>query len=331
MENKKIRFGIVGTNFIADWILEAARLEPRFEAIAIYSRTQEQADLFAEKHNIYHTYTNLEEMAKSSLIDAVYIASPNYCHASQSILFMEQGKHVLCEKPIASNAKETRQMIDCSIKNGVTLMEAMKPTLTPAFLYIKNNLNRLGTIRRYFACYCQYSSRYDKLKNGELPNAFNPDISNGAVMDLGIYTIYPMVVLFGKPSKISASGLLLHTGADGQGAVNFEYPDMSATVIYSKIANSLLPTEIQGEDGVITIDKINTIKDISIQFRNGDQENISYTEEENEYYYEIAEFINLIESKENESAINSHQASLTTMEIIDEIRSQLGIVFPADK
>lgn len=331
MLSKKIRFGIIGTNFIVDWILEAARLDPRFEAVAIYSRTQEQADAFATKHNIPHTYTDLGEMAKSPLIDAVYIASPNYCHASQSILFMEYGKHVLCEKPIASNTQETLQMINCSIKNRVTLMEAMKSTLTPGFSAIKDNLCKIGTIRRYFASYCQYSSRYDKLKSGELPNAFNPDLSNGAVMDLGIYTIYPMVVLFGKPTKISASGLLLHTGVDGQGAINFEYPNMNATVIYSKIVDSFLPTEIQGEDGVIITDRINSIKDVSIGFRNGYKENISPIDDRNEYYYEIAEFINLIESQKVESSINSHQNSLITIEIIDEIRSQLGISFPADK
>lgn len=76
-------------------------------------------------------------------------------------------------------------------------------------------------------------------------NAFRPELSNGAMMDIGIYTVYPMVVLFGRPKKIDASGIVLSSGADGQGAVNFEYEGMNATVLYSKIANSSLPTEIQ--------------------------------------------------------------------------------------
>ena len=78
-------------------------------------------------------------------------------------------------------------------------------------------------------------------------------------MDIGIYTVYPMVVLFGRPKKIQASGVVLSSGADGQGAVNFEYDGMNATVLYSKIANSSLPTEIQGEDGNILLDRINII------------------------------------------------------------------------
>ena len=107
----KVRFGVVGTNFITDWVIAGARQDERFELVAVYSRTQETADAFASKHNIPYTFTSLEEMAKSPLIDAVYIASPNFLHASQSILCMSYGKHVLCEKPFASNAKEVRASI----------------------------------------------------------------------------------------------------------------------------------------------------------------------------------------------------------------------------
>ena len=243
----KVRFGVIGTNFITDWVIAGARQDERFELVAVYSRRQETADAFAAKHQIPYTFTSLEEMAKSPLIDAVYIASPNFLHAEQSILCMKHGKHVLCEKPFASNAWEVREMIAASAKYDVTLMEAMKPTLTPNFRSVRENLGRLGTIRRYFSCYCQYSSRYDKFKEGVVLNAFRPELSNGAMMDIGIYTVYPMVVLFGRPKKIDASGIVLSSGADGQGAVNFEYEGMNATVLYSKIANSSLPTEIQGD------------------------------------------------------------------------------------
>lgn len=327
----KIRFGVIGTNFIVDTVLEAARLDPRFELTAIYSRTQESANIFAQKHLIPHTFVSLEDMAQSPLIDAVYIASPNFLHSSQSIQFMKRGKHVLCEKPFASNAEEVKAMIAASKEYDVTLMEAMKPTLTPNFKTVMETLGEVGTIRRYFSCYCQYSSRYDKLKEGIVLNAFNPAYSNGAVMDLGIYTIYPMVVLFGRPKKINATGLLLSTGVDGQGAVNFEYEGMSATVLYSKIADSHLSTEIQGEKGLISLDRINTIKEVRLRYRNSEVEHeLGYFDPKNEYYHEITEFIDLIQSGRRESAINSHQNSLITIEIIDEIRKQIGVVYPAD-
>ena len=336
---EKVRFGIVGTNFISDWVIAGARQDARFELTAVYSRKQETADTFAAKHGIPHTFTSLEEMASSPLIDAAYIASPNFLHAEQSILCMQHGKHVLCEKPLASNAREARAMIAASEQYGVTLMEAMKPTLTPNFRAVQANLKRVGTIRRYFSAYCQYSSRYDKFKEGVVLNAFRPELSNGAMMDIGVYTIYPMVVLFGKPKRIQASGILLSSGVDGQGAVNFSYDDMNATVLYSKIANSSLPTEIEGEEGNIQLDRVNIISRVTFQPRVAaasgrgtvaEPEDISVAADRDEYYYEVAEFIDLVLSGKRESAINSHTNSLLTVEIIDEVRRQLGVVYPAD-
>ena len=102
---KKIRFGVVGTNNITDWVIAGARQDERFELIAVCSRTKEHAHEFAIKHNIPHTFTSLEEMAKNPLIDAVYIATPNYVHARQSILCMNHGKHVLCEPHFCSALK----------------------------------------------------------------------------------------------------------------------------------------------------------------------------------------------------------------------------------
>lgn len=336
---KKIRFGVVGSNFITDWVLEGAKEDERFELTAIYSRTRERGEEFAAKHNIPHIFTSLEQMVSSDLIDAVYIASPNYVHASQSILAMDHGKHVLCEKPMASNAAEARKMVEAAERNGVALMEAMKSTLSPNFTAVRENLRRLGTIRRYFASFCQYSSRYDKFKEGIILNAFKPELSNGAMMDIGIYTIYPMVVLFGRPKSISAQGIVLSSGADGQGAVNMEYDGMNATILYSKIANSQLPAEIEGEEGNIHIDRIQTPVDIRFYSRQAPAsghekrsagEDISSNDSHNEYYHEIKEFIDLIEQGRIESATNSHEASIITLEIIDEVRRQLGVHYPAD-
>ncbi|MDL2282142.1 Gfo/Idh/MocA family oxidoreductase [Parabacteroides sp. OttesenSCG-928-G06] len=336
---EKVRFGVVGTNFITDWVIAGARQDERFELVAVYSRSQETATAFAEKHQIPFTFTSLEEMAGSPLIDAVYIASPNFLHASQSILCMEHGKHVLCEKPFASNAREVGEMIAAAKKNKVTLMEAMKPTLTPNFRVVQENLSRVGVVRRYLSSYCQYSSRYDKLKEGIVLNAFNPELSNGAIMDIGIYTIYPMVVLFGVPLDIQATGLLLSSGADGQGAVNFLYKEMNATVLYSKIADSYLPTEIQGEEGNIILDRVNLISKVTYkprrQAKSGrgegvQEEDISSVATKDEYYYEVKEFIDLVLAGRQESDVNSWDNSLVTLEIIDEIRRQLGVYYPAD-
>lgn len=92
---KKVRFGVIGTNFITNWMINGARQDSRFELTAVCSRHLETAEAFAAQHNIPHIFTSVEEMARSSFIDAVYIASPNFLHAEQSILCMRYGKHVL--------------------------------------------------------------------------------------------------------------------------------------------------------------------------------------------------------------------------------------------
>ncbi|MBR5484609.1 MAG: Gfo/Idh/MocA family oxidoreductase [Alistipes sp.] len=337
---KKIRFGVVGTNFITDWVIAGAREDERFELAAVCSRTQERGAEFAAKHNIPHIFTSLEDMVQSDVIDAIYIASPNYKHAEQSILAMRHGKHVLCEKPLASNAREARQMVEASKQYGVTLMEAMKSTLSPNLLAAKQNLHRIGTPRRYFASFCQYSSRYDKFKEGIVLNAFRPELSNGAMMDIGVYTLYPLIALFGRPQSINAQGVVLSSGVDGQGAVNMQYDGFNATVLYSKIANSQLPAEIEGEDGNIIIDRIQTPVDVRFYPRQApasghekraEGESLSAPETHNEYFYEVEEFINLIEQGRLESDINSHDCSIATMEVIDEVRRQLGVHYPADE
>lgn len=325
-----IRLGIVGTGFIVERIIRAAKQEPRIILSAIYSRSMERAADFADKYDIPHKFTSLEQMASSWLIDAVYIASPNSCHAMQSILFMRHGKHVLCEKPLASNAMEVRSMIEASEEFNVALMEAVKSTPTPNFMLVAQQLEKIAPVRRYFACYCQYSSRLDSLKRGIVLNAFKPELSNGAAMDIGIYTIYPMVSLFGRPKKIDAVGVKLITGVDGQGAVNFEYDEMIATVLYSKIADSSLPCEIQGDGGTIVIDRIESIDKVEVKLRGKNSEVVSESDLTDGYCCELKEFADLIEQGRRESDINSHKTSLTTIEIIDQIRKQIGVVYPAD-
>lgn len=326
---EKIRFGIVGTNKISDWVIAGGRQDERFEPVAVCSRTQLRAEEFAARHGIAHTFTSLEAMAESPLVDAIYIATPNSCHARQSILCMSRGKHVLCEKPFAGNAHEARQMIEAARRYGVTLMEAMVTTLNPNFAIVKEHLKELGTLRRYFASYCQYSSRYDNFKKGIIENAFRPELANGAVMDIGVYTIYPMIALFGRPLEVEAQSIMLHTGVDGQGAVNFRYEGMNATVLYSKIADSYLPTEIEGEEGCLLLDEIHIPKEVRLMPRKMKLQekgresaacSIGVVPDKSEYYYEVAEFINLITQGRQESAVNSWDTSLATMEVLDKVR-----------
>lgn len=325
-----IRFGVIGTNWITGEFIKGARLNEDFKLNAIYSRTEEKAKEFAKKYSVDNIYTDLNEMAKSPIIDAVYIASPNSLHAQQSIVFLNKQKHVLCEKPLASNTKEVMKMIKAAKDNKVILMEAMKTTFLPNFIAIKDNLHKIGKIRRVIANFCQYSSRYDEYKKGKLFNIFNPAFSAGSLMDIGVYCIYPVIDFFGQPREIMASGVMLESGVDGQGTVCLKYDDMEAVIIHSKITDSQVPSEIQGEKGSIVIDKVSVPYKVMIHYRNGDIEDISQPQKKEDMYYEAKEFINLIKKGKEQSKVNSYFLSLSVIKVLDEARRQMGVVFPAD-
>lgn len=106
-----IRFAVIGTNWITDRFLQAGEELADFTCTAVYSRSAEKGQAFAEKYGIDTFFTNLQQMAESDTFDAVYIASPNALHKEQAMLMMGHQKHVLCEKPFASHRKEVEEMI----------------------------------------------------------------------------------------------------------------------------------------------------------------------------------------------------------------------------
>ncbi|QJC52454.1 Gfo/Idh/MocA family oxidoreductase [Paenibacillus albicereus] len=326
-----LRIGIIGSNFITESFIDAARHVDGLQLAAHYSRSAERGAAFADKHGILRRFTDLEEMAASGELDAVYIASPNALHAEQAILFMKRGKHVLCEKPIASNSRELLEMIDASRQHGVLLLEAMKSTFLPNFAAIRDNLHRLGEVRQYFASFCQYSSRYDRYKEGEVLNAFKPELSNGSLMDIGVYCLYPLVALFGKPQTVQASAVMLESGVDGRGSLLLGYPGMEALIAHSKISDSSLPAEIQGEQGVMRIERISQPASVRLQLRGGAEEDLSRPQAANTMQYEIEAFVRLIAEGRTESDVNTFELSLAVMEVMDEARRQIGLEFPADR
>ncbi|UOF88665.1 Gfo/Idh/MocA family oxidoreductase [Fodinisporobacter ferrooxydans] len=325
-----IRFGIIGTGSITEEFIKCASVCEDFSLHAIYSRTEERAKRFAAAYSVEHIFTDLHAMAASDLIDAVYIASPNSFHAEQTILFLQNKKHVLCEKPIASNRNELTKMIHAANENKVRLMEAMKSIYLPNFKAVQDNLYKIGKIRRFFGTFCKYSSRYDLYKAGNNPNTFNPEFSNGSLMDLGVYCMYPVISLFGAPDRMMANALFLESGVDGQGSICLQYKDMEAVLIHSKITNSAIPTEIQGEKGSMMIDKISAPGKIEIIYNTGEVEDLTQQQSDYSMFYEINEFLERIKSDSPESSAHSHMLSLQVMDVLDAVRKEIGLIYPAD-
>ena len=327
-----LKIGMIGTNFISDDFCEAAAQVPGAELFAVYSRKQETGDAFAAKHNIPRVYTDYDEFLDSGL-DAVYVASPNFAHCSQTLKALDHKKHVLCEKVMAVNEQEVRSMIDCARQNNVVLLEAMRPDFDPAYDLIEQNLPRIGKLRRATFEFCQYSSRYDSFREGIIQNAFNPELGNAAVMDIGVYCIHSLVRLFGAPKNVKAFSTKLSNGFDGSGIVLLEYEDMTAEAVYSKIAVSVNPSVLQGEDGSIMIDYISKPESVSLRLREsardtlagGAIEKLPYTPVKNNMIFESQEFLKLVEKKEADHKYLKH--SLDTIRVLDEVRRQTGIRF----
>jgi predicted dehydrogenase len=198
----------------------------------------EKAKEMAEKYGASLFFDDLDALAACGEIDAIYVASPNFLHKKQSIQMMKGKKHVFCEKPAGANLRELDEMIQCAKDNGVVFMEGLRVVFTPNFKRIQESLNKLGTLRRAYLPYNQYSSRYDKFKNGIIENAFRPEMCNGAVMDLGIYPGSFMSELFGAGKVAGATAIFLNNGFDGTGTALVNYGGMMAEIVYSKISTS---------------------------------------------------------------------------------------------
>ena len=317
-----VRFGIIGTNWISGDFIEAIKITEGAEVKAVYSRKRETAEEFVKKYNIENCriFTDLEKMAESEEIDAVYVGSPNSLHSSQSILCLKNKKHVICEKPIATKVEDFDKMTAIAEENNVTLMEAMKTTFLPNIQAVRENIGRIGDIRNITANFCQYSSRYDLLKKGEVTNVFNPEFDGGSAFDIGVYPLYFVLSLFGIPNSYTGSNIFLSSGIDGAGNIILNYGDKIASVIHSKITETNIPSEILGEKGSIVINHISTADKVEIIMRNGEREDISCVQEKNQMIYELKEFISLIKKGEIESKINSFELSRKSVEILSYVR-----------
>lgn len=328
-----VRFGIVGTGRISDWVLKGAAQDPRIKVTAVCSRTVEAAEAFVQRNPLAvgaRIYTSVEEMAADPQVDAVYIGTPNQTHCEYTITALNAGKHVLCEKPLAINAEEGRQMVEAARKSGRLLMEAMVSTLNPNFIAIASRIHEIAPVHNYSSYFCQYSSKYEALKRGEVATAFKPGTA-GALRDVGVYTLYPLVALFGRPSTVSAKIAKVSTPegeVDVYGTACLGYEDMDATLTWSKAYDSFQPTELAGENGNLILDEIHIARRAEIvphaapTSGQGPKPGRTIINEGlplNEYYYEFKEFADLIEAGKTESESNSLDTSLAVLEIIDKI------------
>lgn len=259
-----VRYATIGTGWITEAFIKAASRVDGLRLTAVYSRNNEKARSFALKHNAKLAFTDIEDMASSQEIDAVYIASPNLLHFEQSMLFLKHKKHVICEKPVALSKEQAELMISTAHENGVIFMEAIMSLHTPQLDIVKRAVNEIGKISLIRIDYSQLSSKYPLLLSGENPNIFNIDMKTGCIMDIGIYCVYLLLALFPNYSNVVSSAVRLPSTLDLCGTSTFLYDDMLAVLTYSKIADTAVATEIQGSEGTITIERVSVLERISL-------------------------------------------------------------------
>lgn len=295
-----LRYGTIGTGWIAAKFIESANTVEGLRFTAAYSRSLAKARGFAGQNGCSQVFDSLEEMAASPLLDAVYIASPNALHYEQSLLFLRHGKHVLCEKPVASSPERVQALLDTARENGVVFAEAIMNTRVPQFELLRSALPRLGRLSLARLSFCQLSSKYPLLRRydageGELPNIFNPALETGAAMDIGVYCVYPALALFGGGPEISARAVRHKNGIDLCGTAVLGYEDLQVELSYSKIADGRAPSEIQGDQGTLLIERISQLGKLEFVDRDGARELIfELAPEELPMRYEAERFLSYV-------------------------------------
>ena len=358
-----IRIATIGTSMITTSFLEVLKPNPRAAFVGTCSRDAQRAAAFTQEHAGERGFSSVEEIAASDDVDAVYIGSPNAIHYGQALACIRAGKHVLVEKPVCANQRQAARLFDEAARHNVVALEAMRPLHDPALRQIRDALPRLGTIRRTTLRFGKYSSRYTDVLEGRHTNIFDCNMASGALMDIGVYCVEPLVALFGKPQTVQCAAALLDedtrritNGAiDGAGVVCAGYPGHIATLHYSKITSDLAENQIEGELGTLTFSGVSMPSNARIDMRetkaadSAGYSSTSTTTSElelpgcpNTMAYELDDFIDAVLAVQAGTpaldapagwagSMGDLQAiSLASLEIMDAARRQAGVVFPCD-
>ena len=322
-----MRYGVIGTGWIAKSFIDGARMLCDADFVAVYSRTNESGNRFASENNISEVFTDINEFANGDF-DAVYIASPNSLHFEQSKLMLENGKHVICEKPITVEPEELEELQSLAKQNGLIYIEAIMYMFNPARELLKEAVAKIGRITSVHFDFSQLSSKYPAYLAGNLPNIFNPALATGCLMDLGIYCVYPALDLFGLPEKITACAHFMESGADGSGNSAFLYGDKLVNLTYSKLGQDRLGSQIFGDEGTITIESISKLTNMNLIDNKGNStEIIGDVIKEKLMGYEAQAFERFIGNPDDPYYLTVSERALQVSKAMKEIRELSGIKF----
>ncbi len=226
-----VRWGILGTGWIANKFVEDLKTISGASVEAVGSRTIESAQMFAAQANIPLAYGSYEELVRDPNIDVIYVATPHTRHKQDCILCLEAGKAVLCEKPFAMNALEAREVMEVARSRQLFCMEAMWTRFLPLALEVRDIINRgeIGEICSLTADF-GYPTEFD-------PNNrfFSLERGGGALLDRGVYLVSLAFFLLGAPNHTSGYAQIGRTGVDEQSVITLGYEQGAVAILSASL------------------------------------------------------------------------------------------------
>jgi predicted dehydrogenase len=328
-----ISLGIIGTNWITEQFIKAVDETKTFELTHVYSRTLEKAQSFIadlKKQNIDMS-TDLNDFFKKDF-DTVYIASPNALHFSQAKLAIENNKNVIVEKPSTSNIQEFSVLEKLAQEKGVYIFEAARHIHEPIFKKIEEIVDKhRDELSGATFSYMKYSSRYDAYLAGKNPNIFTTKFSGGALYDLGVYTVYDAVVLFGQPEKVEYSAEFLSSGIDGSGSLTLKYPSFDVNIIIGKTKNSYMSSEIYFGRDTLVLDNGGDIHHLDWADDNKNVTDVPTVKSQNPMDSEAREFARIMLEKDSATYDKLLGYARIVNRVLEQARTSAGLVFEADE
>ena len=326
-----MRIGTVGTGMITYNFLNALKEVENAKCTAVYSRKEETVNKISDEFNIKQIYTNYDDLLKDENVDFIYIALPNSLHYEYALKALQSGKNVICEKPFTSTVEETKTLISTAKENNLFLFEAITTLHLPNYKKIKEQIKLLGKLKLVQCNFSKYSSRYDKLLAGELPNIFNPAFSGGALSDINIYNLHFITGLFGKAKEVRYIANIAENGIDTSGIVTLRYDDFVCECAGAKDSCSPSFAILQGTKGYI---KVNSSVSLCTSFEIGINDNVetyNIQEFDNRMIYELIDFENMYHNNNFNQCYKLLNHSLNVVKTAAMARKDAGIVFAADK
>ncbi|MCL6604434.1 MAG: Gfo/Idh/MocA family oxidoreductase [Paenibacillus sp.] len=328
-----MKLGIVGAGKIVTEVLSFIQEIPAISLSAIFARPNREEVLLdlQNTYGISRIYLDYSTMLQDTEVETVYIALPNHLHYSYAKEALQNGKHVICEKPFTSNKHEFMELKELARQNKLILLEAITNQYLKNVAAMKEYLPKLGAIKIVECNYSQYSSRYDAFQAGETPAAFNKEMSGGALMDINIYNIHLVVGFFGSPKNVEYWANI-ERGIDTSGMLLLDYGDFKCVCIGAKDSEAPSSVNIQGNEGYIHMGGPANSCD-SFEYVRLNEESIRVDQKDHAHrmYDEFVEFERIISEQDMERAADMLEHSEKVMNVIERAKKSANLVFGSDK